>query len=819
MRLLGILAALLIMLSGAALVGVLARPIVAQMFPGAFIAQEPPRGVQSPVYRLDGARWTRYPLSSPPRSVRILSNADLRTDAAHDPASTFRYAIDYRMLGASGNILSEGTLHYRARVNLVQDRETGAPTSRYALPGLQGVPSSTYASVLALAETPAAAFIELRLGDTDDGVGAASVRLAERRIPVGSLEAAWQRLSPSEQQQLARHHPYPAELLTDAERRNLIDSVWLPVGPVGVEGRDYVRALLSTRSGETLPVVTPPERPGMYMDETRSGSLRLPEGGGPLSLRVTPADDVTTEGLLSIDWYGTDGLRETHTLAWSLDQPENSVRFEPGLVEFTSDVPVRLRAEATDGRDLASERIRLRVFVASQDQDVVYPVLGDGVQPVPMRLALRSLVDGPETALAEYRVHAADGTILAQDTVSFQPQPSRYDRVSETPDVGVSDPAIVFFNLPADAAQLVLSSSSPLLVSASTRPPGAPRRMRLPEDRFGVEIRTAPRPDWFLVRPDTESEGAGNGRSVILETQIRPPSQAADGVSAGFIWQRIATEPATPSATLFVMRIPENIDPRGHPAVFSQIPVGEDVEIAFPPATEGVQEPISPTILVHRTAPEQARPTSVELRVAGAVVFQGIIEDPNAEIPVPPFAIGVQTLRIEASDPVEAYVSRSGLESGRLMRREGFVLLQDEMSVEIEKRSPDEMVIAHLVPAPGEGRTLVRLELDGPEKPAGAFRGWSFDTLEGDIQLSPDARVIVLGADQRAGQENRLVLPLREDLPLGRYTLTLRLDEGPPVFVLLTQGRPAETGAPLLNDVPFDDPVLQGATDAVDIQP
>jgi hypothetical protein len=291
-------------------------------------------------------------------------------------------------------------------------------------------------------------------------------------------------------------------------------------------------------------------------------------------------------------------------------------------------------------------------------------------------------------------------------------------------------------------------------------------------------------------------------------------------VSAGFTWQRIGTEPAAPAATLFVTRIPENIDPRGHPAVFAQIPVGEDVEIAVTPPEEGQPQPGSPSILIHRTATDgQPGPTAVEVRVSGAVVFQGLIEDPNAEISVPPLAAGPQILRVEASEPVEAYVSRTGLENGRLMRRVGFVPLQDEMTVEIEKRAPEEMVIAHVVPASGEGRRTLRLELDGPEKPAGVFRGWSFPRIEGDIQLTPDTRVIVLGADQRAGQENRLVLPLREDLPAGRYNLRLSLDDGPPVFVLLTHGRPAEPGETTVDDVPFDDPVLQGATDAADVQP
>lgn len=525
MRLLGRLTTLVVILVAAGLIVLLTRPIVAQMFPGAFIEAGQGRILTSLVYRLTDESWTRFPLSSPPRTIRVLSSAALPAGAVDEPLASFGYAIEYRIVGFAGDVLQEGALHYRARLNLIRDAETGAVRSRYALQGVEGVSSALYASALDLGDVPGAARLELRLGDREEGVLGASVRVAERRIPVGGLEAAWQRLSPAEQRQIARHHPYPPELLSDDERRSLIDNAWLPVGPAGVEGDDYVLGTLAARVGEGVASIEAgPRRLGLYLDETRLVTLRAPEGGGQLSILVDPLDTEATEGFLEITLYRTDGEREQGVVRWSLDRLSQTLHLGGGLLEFASPVPLRLRVLTEEGANLTAEQSRIRAYVASPGNDIAYPLLGAGAEELPMRLALRAFADAPGEAQAIYRVIDASGIVIEQDALAVAPDPSPYDRLAGDPTVAVSDPEIFFFRFPPEAALLVVSSEDPVLVTAATRLPESSDASLSEGVPAGPQ--EGPQPAWFMVRPDGWRDAAEGSGSLLIETLPRPSSSA-----------------------------------------------------------------------------------------------------------------------------------------------------------------------------------------------------------------------------------------------------------------------------------------------------
>jgi hypothetical protein len=58
-------------------------------------------------------------------------------------------------------------------------------------------------------------------------------------VPDREIKVAWQRMSGADRRRLAAGNIYPPQLLSEAEKRNLLRWRWRPVGPRGVEGEDY----------------------------------------------------------------------------------------------------------------------------------------------------------------------------------------------------------------------------------------------------------------------------------------------------------------------------------------------------------------------------------------------------------------------------------------------------------------------------------------------------------------------------------------------------------------------------------------------------
>ena len=157
-----------------------------------------------------------------------------------DHAPGFVYGLKLRMFDAGGDVIEERQLHFHA----------GAPQSVYAsgekwrfFRGRQEMVAGQDEAVLAL-DVPASR-IEVSLIDADPGVIGADVRVYEQQDALGDSDlTSFRRRSDSEQAALADANAFPDNMLTDAEMTFLARNQWRPVGPVGINGRDYEAIVL-----------------------------------------------------------------------------------------------------------------------------------------------------------------------------------------------------------------------------------------------------------------------------------------------------------------------------------------------------------------------------------------------------------------------------------------------------------------------------------------------------------------------------------------------------------------------------------------------
>ncbi len=192
------------------------------------------------IFPLTSGKYIRFPFSQPQNKVRLITHADL-----HPGASGGTYSLIVDAIGSNGQVTLHRELFLRSIVLYSNDsRKRLVPRSFYADSTL--IPSASDITVLDFQQPVNE--LRLRTGRIGPGLARIAARVHEQRpISARQLAVGWQRLTRREQERIAEGNAFPAEMLTDGERRNLLANRWYPVGPAGVQGIQYNRSILYER--------------------------------------------------------------------------------------------------------------------------------------------------------------------------------------------------------------------------------------------------------------------------------------------------------------------------------------------------------------------------------------------------------------------------------------------------------------------------------------------------------------------------------------------------------------------------------------------
>jgi hypothetical protein len=760
----------------------------------------------SVIYPLDAEEWTHFPFSNPPSAVRIVSHADVPAETLEVPDTRWRYAVAVQVLGRSGAVIRETVQHFRTRVIAYRDTNTGEAFTATAYADGTVVPTAADAVALDLSDLEQPTAIRARIASTDPGIRSVALRVYERQPATERrLSVGWQRLSAEDRAYLAQGNVFPPERLSADERINALRNRWTPIGPSGVEGRDYRAQTLYALGGIKQPRIEPQALPpGVYADAHHRVTIPLPEQGGRIRLAIQPVGDIR-RGELAVNWYG-QGLaeRSSHSFAWNQPEispetsPETSVEatFGGGLLEIASDQPVTLRAYLQGGEteeEITQVGDQVRTFSILPDQDLTYPVLHVGDEPTPFRISFRCLcfdVEGLLIHRPDIRFKLVDnrGVVLEEGVVPLAPQPSLYDHPAGDLTGLVSDPVSVHFNLPPGTSRLILSAGAPVLATASSHPPGTEREFLVPEDSFAPHADAGRRATWFSVRPENWENLVSANRAVMITVPQRPPEVDPEIAAGLYEWEQFTPEGSWLARDLLVPRNSSPARQQALSAIYTPIPTDETVALVF---TLPVQVPtVQPELIYLR---QGTGPLTIRGTVDGRELFRQTVGATRGTIPLPAFAAGRHDIRITTSQAAEILINQVAPGPGSVIRRRALRLAAGETWFEIEKKSADpEIVAAHLFPqSGGEQRQIVRVAIEGGEQTIGPLEDWTIRQREYSVRIGPEEPdVRVLGAEQTVGPERTLFLPLGSDLPAGRYRLRFTLPHGPEAYLALTRTTP-----------------------------
>jgi hypothetical protein len=661
----------------------------------------------------------------------------------------------------------------------------------------------------------------------------------------GLDEHLWERTSPTWRERLTRTNVYPPDLLTEAERENLLRHRWSAAPPTGIDGVDYEERILCLVRDFSLP---PDIEPviiwrGHPVAPHWRGSIPLPDPPGRVRLDITWRETSATDwdqptAALVARWLGR-GADETLAVEVVPDGATSSVELNVcgGMLDMESPHLAEVRAWWQPQGESLQEMLGPRAGRPDREPDSISPEGFIEITPDPIvRKAYRVDPAGPvEFAVSHVAGESTPWRVILQEWIppdgDGAPGPveviweflnaahevrysgvielaailSEYDRADErTPVQNVGESKTCYFSVPPEVDLVRFRSDShAILVSAATRPPDLPYVREVGDDLEPL-VEAATDRTWFPLIPRNVVKLADQQRTHRVF--FRRP--AADGPTEGpRRWQSF-----TPTGDWRARRLlsrweaPEDVRPELLESVFQEVRREFEYEVTFPapPGTRQVRPRLA-FVDVPRV------PQSLSVFVDGKLHQTVRLLTSNGEVTLEPIALAVDPrcrIEVRSEDPFPVFLSsiEPGIGPTRLQRfalrwtTEEFEFAYDKLS-----RGDELLQMKLFQTLQAETGSDIYCELVGrPARDVGPFESWTLCRRIFQLLPAPDAEVLVLEtAGERVQQGQLCVIPLGRDLPPGRYRLRLRRESGDVAYLLLLRTMP-DTGERRTLDVLSD---------------
>lgn len=757
----------------------------------------------SQAYIVSDTEWTEFTLSKNKPVIRVLSNASLRPEYSVLPDKVWKYAFQYQLLSASGELLFEHVYHHRSRPAYQLETAEGEFETRFFYQESVGLePTDGRVMMINLAGLDdEVASVRLRLAQKEPQIVDTVVRVYESdTVSTHKLAYQWQRMNESKRAFVARGSVYEPELLSAAEKRNLVKDRWRPIGPKGIVNHDYqLRPIYTLRDydgeiqhtwgGDILPA-------GLLIDPWVHAVIPLPEAGGRVTLELQPQGERPLLQPIQLSWYGKGlGNRNEKSLSHNGQPFEYSAQFEGGLLELKAQQLVVVRAyldTATGRQEITPEPIYLRSYTSVANQPLDFHVDRFGKRASPMRLDLRiamSNLGAPLEGAAGVRYQLLDdkGVAVDEGRLATAQQFSHYDRLLGADSGYLSQVQRYFFNLPAQVKTVRLFSVTPVMVVAYSRPYDLVHRIRVPEDSYADLSGEAGQPAWFVVHPDNEHELRATHRSRLLRLQTRPPQDDPLVMAGQFEWE--SYQPQGEWAARYLLN-PRDVNmplrDQSLSVIYRQLKVGQSSDIKF--KSEQYIKQVRPSLIFLRVSDE---PFQLRVYLDDTLIHREQLRSRRGEVKLPVITTGKHRLRIEAPPQSDWFINYAGQAQGSVIKRLAHRIDLDGLSFVYQKQSHDDEVLSVHFQAPagqtGRSRLAVSVAAQGRER-LRPYDGWTLDRRLFDLRPQSKTQQAVLNTQSQwveAGQ--RFFIPLGRDLPPGSYQIDFRLESSNQGYLVLSR--------------------------------
>lgn len=763
-------------------------------------------------YVLTDDQWISFPLTGNTRKIKVVSNAGTTKEISMLPAEEYRYTLEYEIRSKGENeVLQKGRFYHLSKLTRYQHAEAEElhAGSLYLDPEI--IPVDGRVLTLQSVNGPSgqkAEVMRIRLAEKAPNVKDVLLRVYTIEQSTQPQELYnWQRFSIQWRQQHARGNVYPYDFLSDEEKINLLNNQWSVVGPLGVPGRDYrVRVLYTLKVFGDEPFFEDAAQYQPSIGPQQVMTLAIPVEGMNLRFTFTPGmPQVQPSGKsVKIEWFGSTPARRNQLDVPLNDSGETVVEssFALGLLEIRAPVPmdVAIQKRTEHGwEDWRPQPLYSRATLCDSMEGVVFTIGPGGSEPIPLRLSLRVPIslESRRQVKVEYELLGLPG---GKGQFLLTSQPSRYDRlVVQGMEAPVSEPVIYFWNLPPQVTGIRLTSTAPVLISAATRPYDLAHLVRVPEDYQRTSINDPERQSvWFPVLPDAYLELFQQQRSVLLHIQQRPPVDDPNLLAGQYLYESL--RPSLQWTGRYLLLPPDRepgLRPPASTSIFYPLLQGMNrVNIT----DENKMYVARPQLLFFRE--NNTLPVSVTMDLDGRPYFKTQLHGLSGQVRLPALDIGEHRLSVSVSGKTSLYMNYLQRKEEGYQLRFATRLTEKGLFFDYQRKEGEKERLSFAFFSPEAGkRTIIRVRLL-PEPMLSGGPGPDYTLFDRRFDIkgpeTEPVRILSLGK-RRVGEGRKFFFPTGGDLPPGKYTIAVSLEDGPGGYIILSRITPGIYASRRLN--------------------
>ena len=746
------------------------------------------RAIVSIAYILDDKKWTSFPIPLIGSQARVVTNANLPSSYNAKPDDERHYAYQFQVLDRNENILSDRIYHHRTKMTTFKDEEGDVFTNSFYLDS-DLAPFDSRSMRIDFAGMEKGRLIRFRLLSKDESIADVGLRLyiylEHKKEQPGFL---WRRLSDKQKTRLTKGNVYPHELLAEEEKRNLIQRTWIPLGPLGAEGKDYQsRKLYVLQEPEGAAADFDLQNVGLYIKEGHWGIIPIPEEGGRIRLEFINMSGRSPQDI-RLRWYGRGiGIRMDYTVSWEDGKASFEELFKGGMIEISPSDNIAARAFLIKGDEeveITPLPLYARAFIIKPGMPVEYKIHHTGDRPTPFRAVFRYQIpkrkEGPPEDLryADYQLLDKNGGVERSGSIPLDVGPSLYDGIAgNPPDMDISDPAVSNFYIPQNIDSIRFSSGSEVMVASYTRPDSMTREVRVPEDYYASAAQEEKQPGWFAVRPANYKGLASGGRSLLIAAQPRPAEDNEDLAAGRYLWEDFHPEGGRPSRYILTAEAAADTGRKNKEGYYSLLSPNHNMSVEFVHIA-GLAK-ISPMLIYIRKSSE---PVSVKFFLDSKLHYETRIAGLRGEIQLPPVKFGRHNIRLESSGKAEFYLNN--IEGGERVFLKRFVNRLDKNGLDFmyNKKTPSDELLSVRFYSPSKNmeRNTILTSVDtGGILLLEPFESWTFSKQRFSIKPDNMERAAVLNTYNDYLESGQLFfVRLGSDLPPGDYRIRFDLESG-----------------------------------------
>lgn len=525
-------------------------------------------------YLLNSAKQAHltYTLSQSPRKLWLASSVIL--NGSHNKTAKYPYSLAVKVLDKSGEVLLENEYQYltqEAKLVSVIDSEDFYPEF---FVGDKDKKLGAIESIhLALPDGATTLIIEqvTKAPEILD-VSIKAYQRVQRSSRVDAL-SLWERLSQKQKSRITQNYPFETSYMSPQEQANLAEYRWQPLVPSGDEGSDYDSLLIYQIPNKYIT-----ERHyllGRYQHQSDIYKrISFPiEVAGLYELRGSH-DFRDREYQVKMVWHDPqDSYKKVDTLSFSKKHFAHQITLKPGLVTFTSSIPLSLDLFALSGLVEEHEHFSSSVLLLPGDE-LHYPLTATDEGKYPVQIQVRALAEQKlfTGAAAKLQVKTSQNGVDHDAffiTPEFLPEEDS-QLVNEEFFSWLGAAKHYYWDMQGTADTLTLSSNEPLLVSLYTRLEQMPSIRVLPEEKRDWYDYPSGVPDWFALRPSGWGELLNAGKIKLLQHYHRSLQEQHAEPDPDETYQSLLTDFETLALTDLIVENP-----------YPGIPAGLDENVAL----------------------------------------------------------------------------------------------------------------------------------------------------------------------------------------------------------------------------------------------